>query len=200
MEYSRRKLSWQSDKLIAFNGIMKHFTSLLSSGGNDGYAAGLWKVDFLPGLLWYDENPQPCRQDINGCRVPSWSWLSQDGEISYSSHAYSSERRHGDNLARLEELSVDLCMHNATDNPGDSHVTIFGVLRSAVIRRSTALSATEISYIVLFDGHVALSCGDFKQGTNRAKITLDVTDTAELGTCSFLPLIFLRIRIDEGKS
>ncbi|KAK0612266.1 heterokaryon incompatibility protein-domain-containing protein, partial [Immersiella caudata] len=81
MEYSRRKLSRQSDKLIAFRGIVKHFTLLLSPSDNNSYAAGLWKGDLIPGLLWYNENPQSCRRGTSGCRIPSWSWLSQDSEI-----------------------------------------------------------------------------------------------------------------------
>jgi hypothetical protein len=100
MEYTRRELKEQSDKLIAFAGIVKHFKSLLSP---DDYAAGLWKRDFIPGLLWYAENLKSSCEAVTGYRVPSWSWLSQNGEISYS----SKERRHGYNLARLESLDAE---------------------------------------------------------------------------------------------
>ncbi|KAK3934042.1 HET-domain-containing protein [Diplogelasinospora grovesii] len=174
-EYSRRNLTRQSDKLIAFMGIVKHFTLLLSPDDPNGYAAGLWKGDLIPGLLWYNENS----------KIPSWSWLSQDGEISYS----SKERRHGYYLARLEGLSVDACINDATNSPGDSYVTIFGVLRSAILRCTTFLPAADNSYVVLFDGHIALSSGYLREGTNHARIILDITDAVELGTCYFLPLV-----------
>src|SRR5436853_6913607 len=97
MEYSRRNFTEQSNRLIAFNGIVKHFTSLLSQ---DHFTAGVWNKDLIPGLLRYNNNLRSQYQAETKYQVPSWSWLSQASEIFYSSN----ERRHGYKIARLKRI------------------------------------------------------------------------------------------------
>lgn len=197
MEYSRRELKEPGDKLIAFAGIMKRFKSLLSA---DDYMFGLWKGDLIPGLLWFADGLKSRCKAVAGPRIPSWSWLSQDGEISYS----SKERRYGYNLANLESLSMDESANDPSDSPqGGFYVMLFGVLHSAYLRCSGLNSPGHHSYDILFDNHIALSSGGLGRGTNLAKILLDDEDPIESGTCYLLPLVISededrRLRILHG--
>lgn len=75
--YTRTKLSYASDKLIAIGGLAERMEYALG----DTYLMGLW-VQFLPSqLLWtvkdYQLSTRPSKY-----RAPSWSWFSMDGVIS----------------------------------------------------------------------------------------------------------------------
>lgn len=67
-EYSQRELTFDSDKLPAFSGLVQRLHPAL--GGN--YLAGLWSSDLARGLLWYKEMVT-CNH-VQPYRAPSWSW------------------------------------------------------------------------------------------------------------------------------
>jgi hypothetical protein len=73
--YSELRMTYPSDKLVAFSGVAKKF----AQPGND-YLAGLWRNSLLDDLLWNkpwgEVYPRPV------WRAPSWSWASVDGQIS----------------------------------------------------------------------------------------------------------------------
>ncbi|GAB1192685.1 hypothetical protein APSETT444_001879 [Aspergillus pseudonomiae] len=72
--YSRRSLTFPSDKLPAMSGIAKEYGKVLG----DTYVAGLWGNSLVEGLTW-----QPlgkCRA-VRQYRAPSWSWASVDGIV-----------------------------------------------------------------------------------------------------------------------
>ncbi|KAI0655278.1 heterokaryon incompatibility protein-domain-containing protein [Cubamyces menziesii] len=78
-DYSRRKLSYASDKLVACAGLAEMFSRALGSD----YAAGLWNDDFLlHDLLWnvqLHSHPRPAEY-----LAPSWSWATfEDATIYY---------------------------------------------------------------------------------------------------------------------
>ena len=69
--YSRRKLSYPLDKLVACAGLAEMFATALGSA----YVAGLWNDDYLlRDLLWYYLVPVPSHQ--KEYLAPSWSWAS----------------------------------------------------------------------------------------------------------------------------
>jgi hypothetical protein len=78
-EYTRRKLTFTSDRLPALSGLATRFSEALKAP----YVAGIWKSDpFIWETLqwttdWSAGNllPKP--------RAPSWSWASIDGRIVY---------------------------------------------------------------------------------------------------------------------
>lgn len=76
-EFSRRNLSFDSDKLPAIAGIAKAFAR--STGYS--YVAGLWREDIVPGLLWYrrtgDKGP------LISQKLPSWTWARFNGEVTF---------------------------------------------------------------------------------------------------------------------
>lgn len=82
--YARCALTNPDDKLVAISGVVKSFANTVG----DEYIAGLWRGNFLNGLLWhildlitamyrgedYWPSVRPKRY-----RAPSWSWASVDG-------------------------------------------------------------------------------------------------------------------------
>ncbi|RYO96347.1 hypothetical protein DL764_007483 [Monosporascus ibericus] len=82
-EYTRRKLTYQTDKLVAIQGIANAVAPIVSRT----YFAGIW-VDtpraVLMGLVWSSRfrGADSRRLDV----VPSWSWASADCEVLWSGH------------------------------------------------------------------------------------------------------------------
>lgn len=72
-DYCGRRLSHESDKLVAISALAKAIQSLC----DDDYLAGLWRGSLIEGLLWRRQGPG------KKVRHPSWSWSSQDSEIYY---------------------------------------------------------------------------------------------------------------------
>lgn len=64
--------------MAALQGIVDYFGSILL----DEPILGLWRNEFVQGLLWKADIPlKRNRRRINS--VPSWSWISIDGQIKY---------------------------------------------------------------------------------------------------------------------
>lgn len=76
--YSRRRLSYGSDKLPAMSGIAQALHPLLKGD----YLAGIWSTDFRCGLLWRLSGKKSGHQNVP-YRSPSWSWAITDDEITF---------------------------------------------------------------------------------------------------------------------
>jgi hypothetical protein len=100
-EYSRRKMTIPTDKLIAISGIANEFHKIL----DDEYLAGLWKREFGFELLWstvqHGETLMPRPSEY---QAPSWSWASVDSEV----HFPWARKRHGAMQAQLREAHLKL--------------------------------------------------------------------------------------------
>lgn len=73
--YSKARLSYTSDKLIALSGIAKRFSKKTECD----YHAGLWRTSIEYQLLWHvARSGRP--NSAPAYRAPSWSWASVDGE------------------------------------------------------------------------------------------------------------------------
>ncbi|KAE9369015.1 HET-domain-containing protein [Stipitochalara longipes BDJ] len=82
-EYSRRRLSYEKDKLPALSGLAHTVSEFLH--GTDTYLAGLWKMYLARDLSWFPDveigNSSPRGEgDVS---APSWSWASYTGPVSY---------------------------------------------------------------------------------------------------------------------
>ncbi|KAH6885023.1 heterokaryon incompatibility protein-domain-containing protein [Thelonectria olida] len=77
--YSRRKLTFSTDKLPAFSGLAQRLQPLT---GCD-YIAGLWAGDIRHGLLWGAYGERQGLEDVQPYRAPSWSWASRNGPIYF---------------------------------------------------------------------------------------------------------------------
>jgi hypothetical protein len=74
--YSKTDLTKPADRLIALSGIAGHYQEMTG----DHYLAGLWRRDFVNGLLWFPKHNKARPRDY---RAPSWSWAAIDGWIEY---------------------------------------------------------------------------------------------------------------------
>ena len=100
--YTKTKLTYGSDKLIAFAGIAQE--AQRSRGlPSAHYLAGLWKDDLPVDLLW--RLASPGTRDTTTYRAPSWSWTSVDGEVYFHSPEERAQAR--DNMVtRIIESCV----------------------------------------------------------------------------------------------
>ncbi|KAI0324986.1 HET-domain-containing protein [Cubamyces sp. BRFM 1775] len=76
-DYTRRKLSNPSDRLVAISGLAEIFAPTLGPG----YLAGLWRHTLLSDLLWYCGSR--CNLKPTVYCGPSWSWASTDHSVSW---------------------------------------------------------------------------------------------------------------------
>jgi hypothetical protein len=76
--YSRRALTWPSDKLPAISAVAAEFSNILK----DNYLAGLWRSNLPRDLLWTTPRAAPHRPKT--WRAPTWSWASVDDAIIYT--------------------------------------------------------------------------------------------------------------------
>jgi hypothetical protein len=82
-EYSKCKLTYSKDKLIAFAGVAKFMMKTTT----DHYAAGMWGKSMIYDLAWW-RSREDCEAfpiSETSLRAPSWSWASVDGEIIFPS-------------------------------------------------------------------------------------------------------------------
>jgi hypothetical protein len=102
--YSRGRLSYTSDKLLAISGLARQYMSRNRLKESD-YAVGLWKPQLPQALLWRtDKGSRPHKY-----RAPSWSWASIEGEILYPDTAQSSRE------TCLEVIDSELLLKNPDD-------------------------------------------------------------------------------------
>jgi len=89
-EYSKRRLTVDTDKLIAISGIAERVRQKTGRS----YVAGIWEETIHEDLLWRvcgKLSPRPLKY-----RAPSWSWASVDGTIlTVSTSLTSFELGHG---------------------------------------------------------------------------------------------------------
>jgi hypothetical protein len=76
--YSRRNLTFKSDKLVAIQELAKQFTSTTKGT----YSYSLWLEDIPEDLFLHGE--QQLQRDV-GNSIPSWSWASTTGKIFFKS-------------------------------------------------------------------------------------------------------------------
>lgn len=110
--YARCALTDPSDKFVAISGVAKDFAKITG----DDYLAGLWRRNFINGLLWtstpeyrYQFDWLPAvRSEIY--RAPSWSWASLDAPSTKTQH--TEYRKYGE-YAEVLDVSIEL----AGDDP-----------------------------------------------------------------------------------
>lgn len=101
-EYSRCKLTFARDRLVAISGLAQIFQAQI----DDDYVAGLWKKDLESQLLWRavkpDERPIPPT-------APSWSWASLKGSVYFDHQDWGSEF----SIAiKIEQVNIIPCSYS----------------------------------------------------------------------------------------
>lgn len=74
--YTRRQITYDSDRIPAFAGIAEEYQSLICKP----YVAGIWNIWIEWQLLWRTKNPSINSRFVPNS-APSWSWLSIKGDI-----------------------------------------------------------------------------------------------------------------------
>lgn len=78
-DYTKRKLSWESDAVNAFTGV-EH---LVRRGTNTKFWFGLPSFAFEQALLWQAREPLERRTQNDKAIFPSWSWAAWRGQVFY---------------------------------------------------------------------------------------------------------------------
>ncbi|KAH7398502.1 heterokaryon incompatibility protein-domain-containing protein [Pyrenochaeta sp. MPI-SDFR-AT-0127] len=99
--YSSRKLTRQSDKLIALEGILKPLAVILE----DEPVAGMWRDQLWKQLVWWMPGPEVsiATSSDETFVAPSWSWLSVHAPVFYH------------NALRSKDPQRDAGAHKFTD-------------------------------------------------------------------------------------
>jgi hypothetical protein len=120
--YSRRRLTFGSDKLAAWSGIAQRFHSAI--GGE--YLAGLWSSDLAMGLLWgfsgdgHDHVPE--------YRAPSWSWAITDDHFQFLYNMLNIDlRREGSSVQLIEHHIVLRDPSNPYGEVRSANITLRGL-------------------------------------------------------------------------
>ncbi|KAK0613219.1 heterokaryon incompatibility protein-domain-containing protein [Immersiella caudata] len=78
-EYSKRLLTYSTDRLPAFSGVAAEMVNALGMK----YCAGLWEETLPIGLLWERESSARCLKVGDVRPAPSWSWASVDAPVRF---------------------------------------------------------------------------------------------------------------------
>lgn len=76
--YSRRALTWPSDKLPAISAVATELSRITKSD----YLAGLWRSNLSRDLLWTTHQAATHRPET--WRAPTWSWASVSDAVLYT--------------------------------------------------------------------------------------------------------------------
>jgi hypothetical protein len=128
-DYSGRKFTFEKDKLPALAGIVEVFKEHV----DDAPLVGLWRRDILDGLLSRADEPAE-RVSFQGV-VPSWSWISVSGRVSW--------RRLLCSIAPEDQLEVisaevDWAGHPMTSPISRAALKVRGRLRKAKVVNKSA--------------------------------------------------------------
>lgn len=76
-DFTRCDITFPSDRLPAFAGLAQR----QQGRAFDTYVAGMWKNDFLYGLMWTSDGSPPARPAEY--IAPSWSWASLNSSVTF---------------------------------------------------------------------------------------------------------------------
>ncbi|KAL6708040.1 hypothetical protein ACN47E_003474 [Coniothyrium glycines] len=110
-EYTRRALTYATDKLPAISGSAQETNALHLEvfGHEDTYIAGLWLGSLADGLLWMPEDPATITSSGDDT-LPTWSWARWNGATT-PCPADSTTLDPSSNM--IEHLSHDLVLDSA---------------------------------------------------------------------------------------
>lgn len=101
--YTKRVLTYSSDKHPALAGLVSYFDSTLGDAESKlpQYLAGLWRQNLIEDLCWYSHNFfNNSSRPTQIYRAPSWSWTSVDGAVCHGALG------NFEDLAQVEDVSV----------------------------------------------------------------------------------------------
>jgi hypothetical protein len=195
-EYSRRKLTRETDKLPALSALAEEFARLTG----DTYLSGFWKNDLLHALLWRietsyssDQIPEGRGTKPNVRLAPSWSWVAVNGWLSTKGEEGHQRKRDKDLDACI--LDVEMLFPGpeqvfAFDNC--NKLTISGLVyrTHCVLTHSDRMDSWEVTFRgVIGDGYWTKGHLDIEPWDVRKGYSSSIFDTQKSsGDCELLLL------------
>jgi hypothetical protein len=157
--YSARTLTFRRDKLSALAGMISHFQEIMG----DTPLIGLWRQDLPAGLLWVIKSPRQVEvvkgegepNDLLG--IPSWSWCSVDGPVSYLKNRRGS-------VAKMELLEAKVAW---------SGTALTSQICEAKLVVQGALTAAHFEHDSNDTAHVLVDFPDLPKNYSFREFTLD---------------------------
>lgn len=137
-DFSDRKLTKISDKLPAVAGMAKGFAARLG----DTYIAGLWAGRLLPGLVWMRDYKSLSLVRHEDSGIPSWSWASVSGRLSYWDFE-SEPARPGVDMTVLEINVVEKRPGSFGEIQPGGYIVAEGMLQLVELDRSSEMRNPE---------------------------------------------------------
>ncbi|KAI1809561.1 HET-domain-containing protein [Poronia punctata] len=126
--YSRTKLTYPSDKLVAIAGIAKVMRARL--GDEDEYVVGMWRSRLASHLLW-QVSSSSSSPSSSASRKPSWSWLSVDGEVDFPR-----TRKDEEMMIEVMDVQVQYATKEITGPVTGGQIVLRGRLRPLQLRKA----------------------------------------------------------------
>jgi len=154
--YTRRELTFKSDKLVAVQGIATEF----GKSSNKQYWYGLWLEDLPEDLFWHGQGR--LQRDV-GNDIPSWSWASTTGGILFKSF----------------EEPIRSCRYISKDVATPGQLTIMGLIKEVEeLRGPVECQAFSIENLQRMDFAGELH-DEYKSGSIRVEPTFLLLQDSE---------------------
>lgn len=135
IEYSKRQMTFDSDKILAISGI----SDLMAERLNSGFRYGIWENDLHRGSMWCAYRDDQITSGVTSFSFPTWSWAKVRGEVGFQ---WLGSDKHGNETLSMPNTSTTNIYFldrkfKALKIDGLCHIT---QIDSANIKRSTAES------------------------------------------------------------
>jgi hypothetical protein len=139
VKYSRCKLTFCKDKLVALSGIAERFQEFTA----DRYCAGLWWSSMIESLSWRRDSwaRKPAKPRPEYC-APTWSWASIDEPMDFRDHGPVYQ-----GTFWSLELADAVDAHPIVPRDGD---------RTEQVKDAIRIRGSLHSFVILFDGDEGL--------------------------------------------
>jgi hypothetical protein len=131
-DYSEKKFTFKSDRLIAISAIAKEVQFQLKYM----YFAGLWKETMPLELCWTVDWEKASEEDNSKeteYRAPSWSWASNDFPVFFPFHPPNLRNLDVSIWCRVIDTSVTPTFQDPTGQVKTAHLTLEGPLKPAIV-------------------------------------------------------------------
>lgn len=135
--YSQKRLTHQSDVLVALSAIAQAFHSRM----NSTYLAGLWKEDLIRGLCWYCPVESVPRQ--NYC--PTWTWASVDSLYTTYSRGSTESNEESNLCAAVVEADASPATINIYGPVSKGMIVVSGPSVMATLELDTIGQVLEVA-------------------------------------------------------
>jgi len=157
--YNMRKLTVETDKLVARSGFMNYISGIIG----DRNIFGLWENDLVRSILWTTTMPQDgwlsFKNNLNDAWLPSWTPLRLNAFYESGTESFPLNYNISRNaLVHRCKISALSNQHHRVDSATNqiSHLELQGFLLS--ISKCSIRRDYDRSWIIRIDKHTALNC------------------------------------------